>query len=71
MVNPLAMPQTAMPPKQMQPMPQYPVAEAPAPRKVIEEPMTEMKRVPYRIEQRDETDMFEHFSCSSDFHDLN
>lgn len=32
-----------------------------------EEPMTEMKRVPYRINHREEGDMFEEFSCSSDF----
>jgi len=33
-----------------------------------EEPMTEMKRVPYRIMDRAEGgDMFEEFSCSSGF----
>ena len=29
--------------------------------------MTEMKRVPYRIMDKTEGDMFEEFSCSSDF----
>jgi len=29
--------------------------------------MTEMKRVPYRISQREEGEMFEEFSYSSDF----
>lgn len=29
--------------------------------------MTEMKRVPYRISHREEGDMFEQYSCSSDF----
>lgn len=28
--------------------------------------MTEMKRVPYRIMDRDEAGMFEEFSCSSE-----
>ena len=32
-----------------------------------EEPMTEVKRVPYRITDNQEGDMFEDFSCSSDF----
>lgn len=32
-----------------------------------EEPMTEMKRVPYKINHCEEGDMFEEFSCSSDF----
>ena len=32
-----------------------------------EEPMTEVKRVPYRITHNEEGDMFEDFSCSSDF----
>ena len=32
-----------------------------------EEPMTEVKRVPYRIMDRAEGDMFEEFSCSSGF----
>ena len=29
--------------------------------------MTEVKRVPYRITHNEEGDMFEDFSCSSDF----
>ena len=32
-----------------------------------EEPMTEVKRVPYRITHNEEGDMFEDYSCSSDF----
>ena len=35
-----------------------------------EEPMTEMKRVPYRIMDRAEGDMFEDYSCSSGFDKL-
>lgn len=32
-----------------------------------EEPTTEVKRVPYRITDNQEGDMFEDFSCSSEF----
>ena len=32
-----------------------------------DEPMTEVKRVPYRITDNEEGDMFENYSCSSDF----
>ena len=32
-----------------------------------EEPVTEVKRVPYRITDNEQGDMFEEFSCSSDF----
>ena len=32
-----------------------------------EEPTTELKRVPYRITDNQEGDMFEDFSCSSEF----
>ena len=32
--------------------------------------MTEVKRVPYRINHREEGDMFEDFSCSSDFENV-
>ena len=35
-----------------------------------EEPMTEVKRVPYRITHNEEGDMFENFSCSSDIEKL-
>ncbi len=35
------------------------------------EPMTEVKRVPYRINQQDEGDMFDVFSYSSDFKQMN
>ena len=38
-------------------------------KRVIEEPPTEVKRVPYRIEQQEEGDMFDTFSCSMDFID--
>ena len=39
------------------------------PRRIKEEPPTEMKKVPYRIEQQEEGDMFDTFSCSMDLLD--
>jgi hypothetical protein len=35
-----------------------------------EEPKTEMKRVPYRITHHEVGDMFEAFSCSSEFEEI-
>lgn len=36
-----------------------------------EEPVTEVKRVPYRITDNENGDMFEDYSCSSDFEKIN
>ena len=40
-------------------------------RRVKEDPPTELKKVPYRIEQQEEGDMFDTFSCSMDLIDIN
>ena len=41
------------------------------PRRIKEEPPTEIKKMPYRIQQQEEGDMFDTFSCSMDLLDNN
>ena len=54
-------------PKQVHIQPAAQTKKAITNAKSKEEPMTEVKRVPYRINHHEEGDMFEDFSCSSDF----